>query len=435
MVTTKPSPPHPPDPPQPVPCLSPPPTSPDTVSVILGKPLVADTSSLNQHPATTSPIPVSTNSELSKSFRDTLIDGSAQKHPPLVTYEELEAANLAQESLMTIENDSDPTKAKVPKVKIPKAIWQRLCAPWKNAVIIKLLGKSINFHVLHARLLKEWRTEHEFEVIDIGMGYFIVRFATPEDCSMALIGGPYKFFNHYLAVQPWEPGFQPARAKAPKTAVWVKLHGVPSMCYQEAIVLYLASKLGKPIKVDSITLLGTREKFARVCIEVDLSQQLPSLVDLDLEELPQSLIMVEYEGLHKICFHCGEFGHTEETCRFKNPGQHAPLGNPNAETMVELTRALKLDSANHHMVFGPWMVQQRKPRRRSSATHNQGPVSSSRAIQSPNPSHVPASTSRIPAKSGVVEGHDKNNGPKSTQQNRFEVIAELMDEDVDLLGS
>ncbi|GLU09766.1 hypothetical protein SLE2022_266080 [Rubroshorea leprosula] len=310
-------------------------------------------SSLNQHLATTSPTHVLTNTNLSKSFHDTLIDGSAQKHPPLVTYEELEATNLAQESPMTIEDDSNPMKAKVPKVKIPKAIWQRLCASWKNAIIIKLSSKYINFHVLHACLLKEWQTEHEFEVIDIGIGYFIVRFATPEIFSMVLTGGPYKFFDHYLAVQPWEPGFQPAKAKAPKTTVWVKLHGVPSMCYQEAIVLYLGSKLGKPIKVDSTTLLGTREKFAHVCIEVDLSQQLLSLVDFELEGLPQSLMMVEYEGLHKIYFHCGEFGHMEETCRFKNLGQRPPLGNPNAQTMIELTHALKPNLANNHMVFGP----------------------------------------------------------------------------------
>ncbi|GKV16238.1 hypothetical protein SLEP1_g26910 [Rubroshorea leprosula] len=65
---------------------------------------------------------------------------------------------------------------------------------------------------------------------------------------------------------------------------------MPSMCFHEAIVLYLANKLGKPIKVNSITLLDTSEKFARVCVEVDLTQQLPSTLDLDLEELPQSMV-------------------------------------------------------------------------------------------------------------------------------------------------
>ncbi|GLT34633.1 hypothetical protein SLA2020_091380 [Shorea laevis] len=261
-----------PDPPPAAPSIPPPPPPPDILAVFPGVPPPAPLQPEHSNDETMQDKSAGS-SNPPKSFRDTLLDGSASPTLPMVTFEELDEANTIIESPMA-EDGVDPTKVKVPKVKIPKAIWQRLCVPWKNAVIIKLLGKSINFHILHARLLKEWKTDHEYEVIDVGMGYFIVRFATPEDCSRVLTGGPYKFFDHYLAVQPWEPSFHPARAKAPKTAVWVKLYGVPSMCFHEAIVLYLASKVGKPIKVDSITLLGTREKFARVCVEVDLSQQL-----------------------------------------------------------------------------------------------------------------------------------------------------------------
>ncbi|GLT39747.1 hypothetical protein SLA2020_139220 [Shorea laevis] len=301
-----------------------------------------------------------------KSFKDTLLDGSASFEPPIVTYEELVAANLDLESPTPMAEDrTNPPKTKIPKVRIPKSIWQRLCAPWKNAVIIKLLEKSVNFHVLHSRLLKEWRTEAEFEVIDVGLGYYIVKFSSSQDYSQVLTGGPYKMFDRYLAVQPWDPGFHPARAKAPKIAVWVKLHGVPIVCYHEAICLYLGSKIGKPIKVDPTTLLATRGKFARVCIEVDLSQQLPSSVDLDLEDLPQSIIPVEFEGLHKICFHCSEFGHTEDYCHFKNPEKSSPpVSNPNSKAMIELTPNLKPNSEENTMVFGPWIVQQRKARRR-----------------------------------------------------------------------
>ncbi|GLT68080.1 hypothetical protein SLA2020_403400 [Shorea laevis] len=198
-----------------------------------------------------------------KSFKDTLVDGSSVMEPPLVTYEELVAANLDLETTTPMVKDgTNPPQSKIPKVRIPKSIWQRLCAPWKNVVIIKVLGKSVNFHLLHSRLLKEWRTESEFEIIDVGLGYYIVRFSSPQDCSMVLIGGPYKMFHHYLAVQPWEPGFHQARAKAPKMAVWVKLHGVPIVCYYKAICLYLGSKIGKPLKVDPATLLATRGKFA-----------------------------------------------------------------------------------------------------------------------------------------------------------------------------
>ncbi|GLT86855.1 hypothetical protein SLE2022_049690 [Rubroshorea leprosula] len=65
-----------------------------------------------------------------KSFKDTLIDGSVSTKPPLVTYKELVAANLNLESLTPmVKNGVNPPKPKIPKVKIPKSIWQRLCAP------------------------------------------------------------------------------------------------------------------------------------------------------------------------------------------------------------------------------------------------------------------------------------------------------------------
>ncbi|GKV24321.1 hypothetical protein SLEP1_g33948 [Rubroshorea leprosula] len=74
-----------------------------------------------------------------KSFRDTLLDGSAPKSLPMVTYEELVEANITEASPMA-EDGVDPTKEKVPKVKIPQAIWQRLCVPsslsfWGNLLI------------------------------------------------------------------------------------------------------------------------------------------------------------------------------------------------------------------------------------------------------------------------------------------------------------
>ncbi|GKV44406.1 hypothetical protein SLEP1_g51593 [Rubroshorea leprosula] len=273
--------------------------------------------------------------------------------------------------------------------------WQIKCHRW-------LFG--------NARLLKEWRTEQEYEVIDVGMGYFIVRFAMPVDCSRILTGGPYKFFDHYLAIQPWEPSFHPVREKAPKTAVWVKLHGAPSMCFHEAIVLYLASKLGKPIKVDSVTLLGAREKFARVCVEVDLSQKLPSTLDLDPEELPQTMVLVEYEGLHRICFHCVEFGHTEDYCHYKHPGKTISTGNPNAQAMIELTQALKPNMAENNM----------------EPTRNRKPD---------QPTKVSASLQAILRIMVKPRGVENGNGAKSSQQNRFAIMEDLIDEETDLIGA
>ncbi|GLU03954.1 hypothetical protein SLE2022_211230 [Rubroshorea leprosula] len=412
------------------PNLPPPPPPPNIPTIIQ---IATGPSSIPQqppvsHPSLTSNLPP-------KSFKDTLVQGSASIEPLLVTYEELVAVSLDLETPSPIAADgSSPPQPKVPKVRIPKSIWERLCASWTNAVIIKLLGKSVNFHALHSRLLKEWRLEHEFEIIDVGLGYYIVKFFSSQDCSMVLTGRPYQMFGHYLAVQPWELGFHPARAKAPKTAIWVKLHGVPIMCFYETICLYLGSKIGKPIKVDPATLLATRGKFARVCLEVDLSQPLPSSVDLDLESLPQSLIPIEFEGLHKICFSYGEFGHTEEHCRYKNPGQSPPVNNPCAKVMIELTQTLKPNFEDNHMVFGPWMVQQRQPKWQQSPRHLVEQATSDTSINPleirSNQNHI-SKTQAQPSTSKIVG----NFNSLESKNNRFAMMVEIMEEDAELINS
>lgn len=49
--------------------------------------------------------------------------------------------------------------------------------------------------------------------------------------------------------------------------------------YQEEVLLKLGDKIGKAIKVDTTALIGTRGQFARVCVEFDLNQPLPTAVE------------------------------------------------------------------------------------------------------------------------------------------------------------
>lgn len=111
---------------------------------------------------------------------------------------------------------ADEMNNKIPQFWIDDEIHEKLCKPWKNSVIIKLLGKSISFLTLRERLARDWRTEYEYEIIDVGMGYYVVKFKSISDCTSIITGGPYKIFYHYLAVQPWKSNFQPANAKFPK---------------------------------------------------------------------------------------------------------------------------------------------------------------------------------------------------------------------------
>lgn len=85
------------------------------------------------------------------------------------------------------------------------------------------------------------------------------------------------------------------------------------------------------------------------------------------------------------------------------------------------------------MVFGPWMVQEWKPRRRNLATHT--PTSNSNHNQPSIVSEPQIAVPNILTKSRVVDKRNKNHGQIPLRQNRFEAIADLMEEETNLLGS
>lgn len=71
----------------------------------------------------------------------------------------------------------------------------------------------------------------------------------------------------------------------------------------------IGNAVGRAIKVDMTTITAIRGRFAKVFVEIDL---LKFLV-LNIVVLAKTR-MVEYEGLHHICFRCGQYSHQAEQC-------------------------------------------------------------------------------------------------------------------------
>jgi len=71
----------------------------------------------------------------------------------------------------------------------------------------------------------------------------------------------------------------------------------------------MASAIGCLIKVDTNTLKVERGKFARVCVEVDLTMSVVGKIWVN-----GHWYKVQYEGLHLICTNCGCYGHLGRNC-------------------------------------------------------------------------------------------------------------------------
>ena len=56
--------------------------------------------------------------------------------------------------------------------------------------MVKLLGKDIGFLAMRERLKKLWKPRAGFDILDLGFGFFLIKFDDEEDRSMVMEGGP-----------------------------------------------------------------------------------------------------------------------------------------------------------------------------------------------------------------------------------------------------
>ncbi|OMO49818.1 reverse transcriptase [Corchorus capsularis] len=127
--------------------------------------------------------------------------------------------------------------------------------PWRNALIVKLLGKSLGYNGLQAKIHQMWKLEGEYRVTDLDHDYFIIRF----EKKSRIMNMSCKEVHGLLVAT---------------TSLLVE--------YFNLIALKkMGGKVGRVIKIDQV--------------------------------------LVEYEGLSLICFECGIFGHRKDECLKKGP--------------------------------------------------------------------------------------------------------------------
>lgn len=196
-----------------------------------------------------------------------------------------------------------------PVITIGADVLEAMNGLWKRCMIVKVLGRHISFSVLSKKLREMWQPKGAMYVMDLPRQFFMVRFELEEEYLAALTGGPWRMFGSYLMVQAWSPEFDPLRSDIVTTPVWIRIANIPVNFYHNTILMGIAKGLGKPVRVDSTTLNFERARFARVCVEVNLTKPLKGTIMVNGERY-----YVSYEGLTNICSMCGLYGHLVHTC-------------------------------------------------------------------------------------------------------------------------
>jgi len=207
------------------------------------------------------------------------------------------------------EDEEDEDEEDCPVIKLSVEEKKRIRFPWRQTLIVKVMGRRVGYMYLIKRLKAMWKIQTDLELVDLGNEFFLARFANEADKEHALYNGHWMIADHYLTVRTWHPNFDPYEAKIDKVVVWVRLPDLAMGYYDNSVLWTIGNKIGKTLKVDRATSIGMRGNYARICVEVDLTKPL-----LAKFKFRRRVRCIMYEGLHLICFHCGQYGHKQETC-------------------------------------------------------------------------------------------------------------------------
>lgn len=235
-----------------------------------------------------------------------------------------------------------------PIVDLPWEEYRALWQPWRRALILKVLGRNLSFKLVEQRVRRLWQLDLGCELIDMAKGFIIARFYSQQDYLKVLEGGPWMVLGSYLTISKWRSNFTPNDHIGSSTLVWIRIPNIPIEMFKEHILMRMGNKLGRAVRVDTTSVDVIRGNYARICVEVGLQKPLkPTVMILG------RIIPVEYEGLSRICFKCGYFGHRAGECSSNTsttatasppPPGSAPHQHPVEPTYTPTTP------------FGPWML-------------------------------------------------------------------------------
>ncbi|KAL5828217.1 hypothetical protein ACOSQ4_020014 [Xanthoceras sorbifolium] len=168
---------------------------------------------------------------------------------------------------------------------------KRLCKPWENALILKIMGRVHTLNFMKNKLKQKWPLiVGQWQLIDLDDGHFVARFQMKEDRDFVLTGGPWVIANHFLVVEKWRPKFVPGDEPIGNMAIWVRLYGLPMEWMVPDRLWHIGGMLGTTCKVDPVTVTQVRGRFTRICVEVDISKPIVRSLRVDGRS-----IRVEYE--------------------------------------------------------------------------------------------------------------------------------------------
>ncbi|KAI0531384.1 hypothetical protein KFK09_000938 [Dendrobium nobile] len=194
---------------------------------------------------------------------------------------------------------------------------------WNLSLVGYSLGPRPYYERLLASMEKLWKLKGSLSLLSLADDFFLLKFTAVEDYDLVWSGGPWFLLGRPFILQRWNPKFQPRRDESASIPLWIKVLNLPLALWTPAGISKIASFVGEPLYVDTLTAKRTRLTFARICVKVDKDSELPEIIPLEIDGVDLNLTVV-YDWKPSKCEGCGSLVHNFALCP-KNPNPKPTL--------------------------------------------------------------------------------------------------------------
>ncbi|XP_039041813.1 uncharacterized protein LOC120180569 [Hibiscus syriacus] len=215
-----------------------------------------------------------------------------------------------------------------PVVLPPPEVLDAGISEWELSLVGQFLGATPNFSSLQRIVVTLWNKAlqgSQVKVSSAGSNLFIFSFNSVSARDWVLENGPWHTQNKPLILRKWEPNLKKLSFNLARIPVWVHLYNVALELFNRAGLSYIASAIGVPLSIDSITASKSRLEYAKLCVEIGVNEVIPNYIEVVLKDGHPTSILVEIPWLPPSYRKCKVFGHSEKGCLHKqNPASTAP---------------------------------------------------------------------------------------------------------------
>ena len=142
------------------------------------------------------------------------------------------------------------------------------------------------------------------EISTTDNGLYLFKFRDKDARDWVMDSGPWYIVGRPFILRVWQPGMEMLNIQLTSLPIWVKFYNIPLEYWPNTCLGYIASAIGKPLYLDSLTENWTRLSSTSICIEVDLKSDFPKAALLNLGNDKYTTVRIEYPWVPHCCSHC-----------------------------------------------------------------------------------------------------------------------------------